>query len=52
MKYLTVKEYAAIKRVTERAIRNEIIKGRITAEKIGKSYRIPIFNPAMLEELK
>ena len=52
MKYISVREYAASKGVTERAIRNEIAKGRIKAEKIGKSWRIPVLNPEMLEEFK
>lgn len=42
MNYLTVSEYAALKRVSVRVIRAEIGKGRIKAEKIGKEYRIPV----------
>jgi excisionase family DNA binding protein len=42
MKYLTVSEYATLKRVSVRVIRAEISKGRIKAEKIGKEYRIPV----------
>jgi len=42
MKYLTVAEYAALKRVTARVVRAEISKGRIKAEKIGREYRIPM----------
>jgi excisionase family DNA binding protein len=42
MKYLTVAEYAAEKRVSVRVVRAEIGKGRIKAEKIGKEYRIPV----------
>jgi len=42
MKYLTVAEYARIKRVTPRVVRAEIKKGRIKAERIGKEYRIPV----------
>ena len=49
-KYLTVAEYAGIKRVSVRVIQSEIRKGRIQAERIGKVYRIPILNPVMLEE--
>ena len=41
MNYLTVFEYANLKRVSVRVVRSEIKKGRITAEKIGKEYRIP-----------
>ncbi len=42
MKYLTVAEYAAEKRVTVRVIRAEIGKGRIKAERIGREYRIRV----------
>lgn len=42
MKYLKVDEYADLKRVSIRTIRNEIKKGRIKAEKIGREYRIPV----------
>lgn len=42
MSYLTVAEYAALKRVSVRVVRAEIGKRRIKAEKIGKEYRIPI----------
>jgi excisionase family DNA binding protein len=41
-RYLTVSEYAKLKRVSVRVVRGEIKKGRISAEKIGKEYRIPI----------
>ena len=42
MKYLTVSEYAELKRVSVRVVRVEIKKGRIPAERIGKEYRIPV----------
>jgi excisionase family DNA binding protein len=42
MKYLTVAEYASLKRVSVRVVRSEIGKDRIKAEKIGKEYRIPV----------
>ena len=42
MNYLTVSEYAELKRVSVRVIRAEIKKGRIQAERIGKEYRIPV----------
>jgi excisionase family DNA binding protein len=42
IKYLTVIEYADWKRVSLRTVRNEIKKGRIKAEKIGREYRIPV----------
>jgi excisionase family DNA binding protein len=41
-KYATVPEYAAHNKVSLRTVRNEIKKGRIKAEKIGREYRIPV----------
>lgn len=42
VKYMTIDEYAEWKKVGVQVVRREIGKGKIKAEKIGRSWRIPV----------
>jgi excisionase family DNA binding protein len=40
-RYFTIKEFAAILRVDHKTVRNAIKDGRITALRVGRTFRIP-----------
>lgn len=40
-RYFTIKELAAILRVDHKTVRNAIKDGRITALRVGRTFRIP-----------
>lgn len=42
MEYLTIAEYAKLKRVSEYIVRTQVRKGNIKAERIGHVFRIPV----------
>jgi hypothetical protein len=42
VRYMTLKEYAAWKRVSYWTVRRAKLRGEITTERIGKSDRIPV----------